>query len=94
MGLSEMYGLLHEIHGVLPISDYRVILEFDEGEYRVVSIRPFIAKGGFFTSLNDKNVFKTVRVSESNTIEWENGVDLDPDVLYVQSLPLEIPQVI
>ena len=94
MELSEMQGLLHEIHGVFPISDYRVILEFDNGEYRVVSVQPYIEKGGVFEALKDPRMFKTAHVSESNTIEWENGVDLDPDVLYAQSAPLEIPKII
>ena len=91
MEFSEMKGLLHRIRSVYPLSEYRVILEFDEDGYRVVSIQPFIEKGGVFAPLWNQELFRTVRVSESHTIEWENGVDLDPDVLYAVSVPLAIP---
>ena len=57
----------------------------------MVSIRPFIEKGGVFAPLRNQELFRTVRVSEFHTIEWENGVDLDLDVLYAVRVPLAIP---
>ena len=40
--------------------------------------------GGIFEELKDKNLFMKVRVS-FDTIEWENGADFDPEVLYEDS---------
>jgi hypothetical protein len=36
---------------------------------------------GLFKTLKDEKMFKSVRVA-FDTIEWANGVDLDPEVLY------------
>ena len=35
---------------------------------------------------NDENLFKTVKVS-FDSIEWSNGVDVDPETLYQDSYP-------
>ncbi len=35
----------------------------------------------------DKKIFNTVTV-EFDSISWNNGADLDPEVLYEDSLPL------
>ena len=34
--------------------------------------------------LKDENIFKMVKIS-FDTIEWPNGIDLDPEVLYEKS---------
>ena len=39
---------------------------------------------GKFKELKDKKLFDTVRVS-FDTIEWDNGLDFDPEVLYEKS---------
>lgn len=36
---------------------------------------------GVFKRLKDYNAFKKVRVS-FDTIEWESGIDLDPEFVY------------
>ena len=40
---------------------------------------------GRFAELKDINEFKKVRVT-FDTIEWENGLDLDPEFLYEKSV--------
>ncbi|MCF7942357.1 MAG: DUF2442 domain-containing protein [Spirochaetia bacterium] len=42
---------------------------------------------GIFAELKDLKVFSSVRV-EFDTISWANGADLDPEILYEDSLPL------
>ena len=37
-----------------------------------------------FTELKDQNTFKSVRINY-DTIEWGNGADLDPGLLYKES---------
>lgn len=56
MELADMQGLLHEIHSAFPMTDYRLIFEFDEGECRLISIKPFLDLGGVFESLRDPAV--------------------------------------
>lgn len=66
-------------------SGYKLILEFDNGEERLVQMAQFF-KGPLFQALKDINLFQQVRVDEeSGTIVWPNGADLDPDVLYNHS---------
>ena len=39
---------------------------------------------GVFQELKDLNVFKTVKTS-FDSIEWDNGADFDPEILYQKS---------
>ncbi len=43
-------------------------------------MRPNLKKG-VFKELTDEDKFNRVRVS-FDTIEWENGADIDPEALY------------
>ena len=72
---------------VVPLADYRLLLTFDGGHRRVFDMRPYLDKG-VFAELNTPGVFKSVRVS-FDTIEWSNGADLCPEVLYSHSVPAE-----
>jgi len=68
-------------------SDYRLILEFDNGEKKVFDVAPLLTIGRFQT-LTAIEVFEKVHVS-FDTVEWENGLDLDPEYLYEQSLSFQ-----
>ncbi|BCV20418.1 DUF2442 domain-containing protein [Moorella sp. Hama-1] len=83
--------MLREIKSAYPVKDYHLILEFDTGEYKVVDLRQFL-KGPVFEPLKDPSYFKQVKVDhEAGTVTWPNGVDFDPDVLYIRSFPLRLP---
>jgi hypothetical protein len=43
---------------------------------------------GLFQELQDFSLFKTVRTS-FDTVEWENEADLDPELLYQNSIRIE-----
>ncbi len=75
----------HEVRSVKPLDDYRLLLVFDSGDRRVFDVKPYLEKG-VFRNLRDPGVFNSVRVS-FNTVEWSNGADLCPEVLYAQSRP-------
>lgn len=66
--------------------DYRLILGFDNGETRVFDVRPLLTVERF-QLLVSPDVFRRVRVA-FDMIEWENGLDLDPEYLYERSEPL------
>jgi hypothetical protein len=67
-------------------ADYRLVLAFDNGEHRVFDARPLLALGRF-RALASPDAFTRVRIV-FDTIEWENGLDLDPEYLYQRSAPL------
>jgi hypothetical protein len=69
---------------VQPISDYQLILTFENREKRQFDMNPYLDKG-IFQELRDVSVFNTVRLS-FDTIEWANEADLDPEILYKNSI--------
>jgi len=68
------------VNKVKPLSDYQLELTFENNEVRIFDVKPYLDTGLFKTLKEDK-YFKMVKVSY-DTIEWPNGVDLDPEVLY------------
>ncbi|MDH7577573.1 MAG: DUF2442 domain-containing protein [Bacillota bacterium] len=84
--------VLHELRSAYPVRDYYLILEFDESEYRVINLRPFL-DGPVFEPLKNPAFFRQVRVDpDAGTVVWPNGADIDPDVLYAKSVPLVLPE--
>ena len=77
----------HAITSVEPMSDYTVLVCFDNGERGVLDMKPYL-EFGVFRRLKDVEVFQRVRVA-FDTIEWEVGVDLDPEFVYAKSLRIE-----
>ena len=74
---------LVRIKSVEPLENFTVHLEFTDGTSREVDLEPFL-RGKIFESLRDNpQDFRAVKVDElMGTIIWENGADIDPDVLY------------
>jgi hypothetical protein len=68
--------------------DYMLILTFENQERRRFNMAPYLHVGRF-SELRDVAVFKKVSVS-FDTVEWENGLDIDPEFLYEESE--EVPQ--
>lgn len=84
--------VLHEIKSAYPVGSHHLILEFDTGEYRVVNVHPLL-EGPVFEPLKDPALFRQVMVDpDARTVAWPNGADLDPDLLYARSIPLELPE--
>ena len=75
--------MFYDIVGVEPLPKYRLHLRFDDGTEGELDLQSQISLTGVFEPLLDENEFRKVRVNgETGTIEWPNGVDLDPVVLY------------
>jgi len=71
---------------VKPLKDYKLLLKFENNEEKVFDITPYLEIGKF-KELKDKELFNSVKVS-FDTIEWSNGLDLDPELLYEKSSTL------
>ncbi len=74
---------LVRIKSVKPLRDFIVELEFTDGTSREINLEPYL-RGKVFESLrSDPEKFRAVKVDKRmGTIVWENGADIDPDVLY------------
>jgi hypothetical protein len=73
------------VQKVKPLPDYQLLLTFDNQEQRRFNMQPYLDKG-VFAELKEESLFRSVHVS-FDTIEWSNGADLCPEVLYDQSTP-------
>ncbi len=65
---------------VTAAENYQIIVEFDNDESGVLNMEPYLSFG-VFNKLKDPGVFNTARVS-FDTVEWVNGIDLDPKFVY------------
>ena len=75
------------VKNVQPISNYLLILTFANGEIKQFDMKPYL-QTGIFNELNDIAMFNTVRVS-FDSIEWDNEADIDPEILYKDSVAIE-----
>ena len=74
------------VKDVIPTSDFLLKITFDNGEIRDFDVRPYLEKG-IFIELKDKTIFNSVRPF-LGSIQWNNGLDLCPDTLYLDSIPM------
>ena len=68
------------------ISDYKLIIDFDNGDRRIFDVKPYIT-GNWYGQLSDKTYFNNV-FTNGFTVEWKNGQDICPDELYYNSIPI------
>ena len=69
---------------VKPIQNFRLLLEFTNGETKSFDVKPYL-ETGVFRSLKNLAMFSTAHV-EYGTVVWQNNVDFDPDTLYLESI--------
>jgi hypothetical protein len=68
------------IKQVIPRDDYTLFVAFEDGKEGALDMKPFL-DFGVFRKLRDLDEFKRVRIA-FDAIEWECGVDLDPEYVY------------
>jgi hypothetical protein len=71
------------VKAVAPLPDYELLVTFENGQQRIFDVKPYL-DSGVFTSLRNEALFRSVHVS-FDTVEWANGADLCPEVLYSNS---------
>lgn len=77
------------IISVQPLADYKLLLEFENGEKRIGDIAPLLTKP-IFAFLKDTAYFNAVYL-EYGAVTWKdyngNEIDICPDKLYIDSMP-------
>ncbi len=88
------------IVAVKPNDDFTLTITFDNGERRLLDMRPYLRKGTVFEPFLDIESFRRVYVDAQHAISWDidpnidsetvwsNKVDLCPDSCYVDSVAL------
>jgi len=76
------------IRGVKPLQGFTVWLEFADDSTKVVDLEPYLHGPILEPLRHDPVLFHSIRVdAELGTITWNNGADVDPDVLYYELTP-------
>lgn len=84
--------MLKDIVSVKLLENYQLYLKFEDNQEGIIDISQLIDFTGIFAPLQDLTYFSQVKVNpEWGTIYWENGADLDPDVLYAMITNQPIP---
>jgi hypothetical protein len=71
---------------VRPHPDYTLTLTFANGEVKMFDVKPYL-NIGIFRELQEQRVFNSVRPF-LGSIQWQNGQDICPDTLYLDSVPV------
>jgi hypothetical protein len=88
-------GRLVRVRDVEPLEGFEVHIEFEDGTIKEIDLEPFLHGPIFEPIREDPVVFRSVKV-EGGTIAWDNGADIDPDVLYYDLKPawMEKPEAV
>jgi hypothetical protein len=80
--------MIHSIKEILNIEPFRLTVKFNTEEIRQIDLSEKLNEWGStpnskFAELKDPTTFKKVKLDKDfETVVWENGIDLCPDVLY------------
>lgn len=74
------------IKDVKALEGYKLLLTFENDEVREFDMTDYLDRG-IFKELRDYRLFRQVKVS-FDSIEWPNGADFDPELLYESSRAL------
>jgi len=79
-------GQLVRVRAVEPLEGFRAHVTFEDGTQRDIDLEDYLHGPIFETIRSDLSVFRSMKVA-GGTIAWENGADIDPDVLYYGLTP-------
>ena len=74
------------VRQVEPLNGFKVRVSFDDGTMRDIDLEVYLHGPVFEPIRNDPAMFRAMTVG-GGTIAWENGADIDPDVLYYDLKP-------
>ena len=79
-------GPLVPVKSVESLENFRVRLTFQNDVQKEIDLEKFLRGEIFEPIRKDPNMFRSVKVIGA-TIGWDNGADIDPDVLYYDLKP-------
>jgi hypothetical protein len=71
---------------VTPVDGFSLVIVFEDGQTRVLDMRPFL-DFGIFRRIKKAEDFNRVHVA-FDTVEWDCGADLDPEFVMTKSIPV------
>jgi len=74
------------VRKIEPLTDFLVRVTFDNDTQRDIDLEPYL-HGGIFEPIRKNPTAFRAMIITGGTIAWENGADIDPDVLYYNLTP-------
>ena len=84
--MPRQLGPLVRVQAVEPLAGFTVRITFQNGVQKEIDLEPLLRGPVFEPMRNDPAIFRTVKVV-GKTLGWDNGADIDPDVLYYDLKP-------
>ena len=72
---------------VKPLNEYKLLITFSNNEKRIFDVSPYL-NDNYFSPLKSLSIFNTVKISPIS-LEWVGGIDMCPDELYYNSIPVQ-----
>jgi hypothetical protein len=82
----EKLGPRVRVRKAEPLQGFNVLVTFENETQREIDLAPYLHGPIFEPIRNNSSLFRAMRI-EGGTIAWENGADIDPDVLYYNLKP-------
>ncbi len=77
---------LVRIKSAVPLEERKARIIFEDQTQKEIDLSPYLHGPVFEAIRKDGDVFRAMKVRDG-TIVWENGADIDPDVLYYGLTP-------
>lgn len=74
------------VTAVTPLDDYALLVHFNNGEQRRMDVNPYLAYA-VFERLREPGFFALAQ-ADHGTVSWPGGIDLAPDSVYLESIPV------
>lgn len=74
------------VTSAIPLKDHALLLQFNNGEQRHMDVSPYLAYP-VFERLREPGYFALVQ-ADHGTVSWPGGIDIDPDSVYLESVPV------
>ena len=74
------------VRAVEPLQGFKALVTFDNGTRREIDLEVYLHGPIFDPVRSNLAQFRSMKI-EGGTIAWDNGADIDPDVLYYDLKP-------
>ncbi len=85
--------MIHDVIAAVYRGDYRIELEFDDGQRGVVDFARYVEQGGVIERLRDMDFFRSFSVNkELGVLTWADEIDIAPETLYAEVTGSALPE--
>jgi len=82
----EKLGPRVQLRAIEPLHGFTVRFTFSDGTQKAIDLEPYLRGPIFAPMRDDPAAFCSMKI-DGGTIAWDNGADIDPDVLYYDLKP-------